>query len=63
MSLSKLLYGPNLRLTALDRADVPAMIRWQDNPELARLLDSSPAYPKTEDVLTFGHQFASEAQP
>ena len=51
MSLSKLLYSPNIRLTALGRDDLPTMIRWYHNPEFARLLDSSPAYPKTEDML------------
>ncbi|MDP6454839.1 MAG: GNAT family protein [SAR202 cluster bacterium] len=51
MSLSKLLYGPSIRLTALTRDDVPTMIRWHHDSEFARLFDSNPAYPKTEDML------------
>ena len=51
MSLSKLLYGPNIRLAALTSDDRPTMIRWSHDSEFARLLDSNPAYPKTESML------------
>ena len=64
MSLSKFLYGPKIRLTALARDGLPTMVRWYHDPEFARLLDSSPAYPKTEDMLTQwleGRQKASDA--
>jgi len=51
MSLSKLLYGPNIRITALTNDDRPTMIRWSHDSEFARLLDSNPACPKTESML------------
>ncbi|HAC19124.1 MAG TPA: hypothetical protein DCF78_11190 [Dehalococcoidia bacterium] len=31
--------------------DLPTMIRWSHDSEFARLLDSNPAYPKTESML------------
>ena len=59
MSLSKLLYGPNIRITALTNDDRPTMIRWSHDSEFARLLDSNPAYPKTESMSA---QWLEESQ-
>ena len=48
---SNLLRGERLWLTALGRADAPVMARWEYDSDYLRLMDSSPAHPRTEDEI------------
>jgi RimJ/RimL family protein N-acetyltransferase len=46
-----LLRGEKVWLTALDRNAVPIIARWEQDIEFLRLLDASPARPRTEDEI------------
>jgi RimJ/RimL family protein N-acetyltransferase len=46
-----LLRGERIWLTALNRADAAVMARWEYDNEYLRLMDSSPARPRTEDEI------------
>ena len=46
-----LLRGQSVWLTALDRSTVPIIARWEQDIEFLRLLDSSPAHPRTEEEI------------
>jgi RimJ/RimL family protein N-acetyltransferase len=47
----QLLRGQTVWLTSLDRNAVPVIARWEQDIEFLRLLDSSPARPRTEDEI------------
>lgn len=51
MTISALLEGNHVRLSALSPADTAAITRWQHDSEYLRLLDAHPAYPKTEQQI------------
>lgn len=46
-----LLRGERIWLTALNRADAAVMARWEYDNEYLRLMDSSPARPRSEDEI------------
>lgn len=48
---ANLLRGDRIWLTALNRADAPVMARWEYDNEYLRLMDSSPAHPRSEDEI------------
>ncbi len=49
---SNLWNSPRMRLTAVTINDLPAIARWYEDAEFARMLDARPAHPQTEEVLT-----------
>ena len=51
MSLSNLLHGTKVRLTALTSADLPTIARWHENGKYLRLFDALPARPKSQAEL------------
>jgi RimJ/RimL family protein N-acetyltransferase len=51
MDAIDLFRGTRIRLTALNRDDLPVLVRWHQDAEFLRLYDSRPAYPKTEAAL------------
>jgi len=51
MISSNLLYGTNVRLTALTPNDLATIARWYQNADFLRMFDVLPAYPKTEETL------------
>jgi RimJ/RimL family protein N-acetyltransferase len=51
MQNPNLLRGSRLWLTALNRSDAPIIARWEYDNEFLRLLDSSPAHPRSEDEI------------
>ena len=48
---SNLLRGERLWLTSLGRADAAVMARWEYDSEYLRLMDSSPARPRSEEEI------------
>lgn len=48
---SNLLRGERLWLTALSRADAATMARWEYDSEYLRMMDSSPARPRSEEEI------------
>jgi RimJ/RimL family protein N-acetyltransferase len=46
--LTNLLVGHKVRLTALDKKDIPTLMRWHQDTAYLRLQDSRPALPRTE---------------
>jgi hypothetical protein len=46
-----LLRGERIWLAALSRADAAVMARWEYDSEYLRLIDTSPARPRTEDEI------------
>jgi len=46
-----LLRGERVWLTALERADAATMARWEYDTEYLRLLDASPAQPRSEEMI------------
>ena len=48
MTLSPLLTGENLRLTALTRDDIPMITRWYQDADFMRLYDATPARPRDD---------------
>ena len=48
MTLTPLLNGNRVRLTALSSTDTDTITHWQQDNEYLRLLDAKPAYPKNE---------------
>jgi RimJ/RimL family protein N-acetyltransferase len=48
---TKLLFGPNVRLTALGLHDLPLLVQWYQDAEFLRLLDAVPAAPRSEGAL------------
>ncbi len=51
MYTADLLRGRKTRLTALVAADLAVIARWYQDANFMRLLDATPAYPKTEAAL------------
>jgi RimJ/RimL family protein N-acetyltransferase len=51
MTLPSLFHGERVKLTALKPEDAPVMLHWYENGEFARLWDSRPARPSTENQL------------
>lgn len=51
MILSNLLRGEKVYLSALTRADAPALARWQTNSEYSRMADTDPARPLTPEAM------------
>jgi RimJ/RimL family protein N-acetyltransferase len=51
MTLSGLLEGTQVRLTALSPVDSPVIARWQLDIDYLRLLDANPAFPKNESQI------------
>jgi RimJ/RimL family protein N-acetyltransferase len=51
MAETKLLVGPQLRLTAMMPADLPTLARWYGDTEFLRQFDATPAAPRTERTL------------
>ena len=51
MSTSELFHNGNVCLTALTRDDAATIARWQMDSEFMRLLDSIPAYPRSEAYI------------
>jgi len=52
MSISHLLRGTRVRLTALTPDDLSTMARWHEDVEFLRLYDARPAHPKSEAELS-----------
>lgn len=48
---ANLLRGERVWLTALSRADAAVMARWEYDSEYLRLMDSSPAHPRSEEEI------------
>lgn len=48
---SNLLRGERVWLSALSRADAAVVARWENDSEYLRLMDSSPARPRSEDEI------------
>jgi RimJ/RimL family protein N-acetyltransferase len=46
-----LFYGPRVRLTALKPEDAEAWARWYEDVEFARMFDSTPAFPRSQNRL------------
>lgn len=51
MAFTPLLSGSKIRLTSMTQNDLPAMVRWHQDPEFLRLLDTRPAAPQAEGWL------------
>jgi RimJ/RimL family protein N-acetyltransferase len=51
MLQTNLLRGDRVRLTAVDKGDLPTMAQWWADGDFLRLYDAVPAYPKTEAQL------------
>ncbi|OQY22846.1 MAG: GNAT family N-acetyltransferase [Anaerolineaceae bacterium 4572_32.2] len=51
MTISKLLCGDRVRLTALNTSDLPTLVHWFEDAEFMRLYDARPARPKSEAEL------------
>ena len=49
---TNILRGDNIRLTAVNKDDLPAIHRWYEDAGFARLFDAAPAAPKNETQLT-----------
>ncbi|WP_164670825.1 GNAT family N-acetyltransferase [Virgibacillus doumboii] len=47
----KLLTGSKTRLTRFKEADLPVLEQWYQDEEFMRLMDTSPAFPKTVEEL------------
>lgn len=45
---TSLFNGPRIRLTALRPDDVQTWVRWHEDAEFGRMLDSNPAYPRSQ---------------
>jgi len=52
MTISRLLRGDRVRLTALNTRDLPTLVHWFEDAEFMRLYDTRPACPKSEAELT-----------
>ncbi len=59
---SQLLRGERVWLTALSRADVPVIARWEYDSEYLRLMDASPARPRSEDEIARWLESVSKSQ-
>jgi len=59
---SNLLSGQKVRLTALNKEDLPTYQRWFSNTEFLRLLSSDPAMPKTLENETDWYESASKSK-
>ncbi len=51
MNLQTLLRGTRVQLTALTQDDLPAIAAWYQDTEFMRLLDATPAHPKSAESL------------
>lgn len=51
MKLQTLLRGTRVQLTALAQDDLPTIAAWYQDTEFMRLLDATPAHPKTAESL------------
>ncbi len=51
MNLQTLLRGTRVQLTALTQDDLPIVAAWYQDTEFMRLLDATPAHPKTAESL------------
>jgi RimJ/RimL family protein N-acetyltransferase len=51
MALSRLFYGPRIRLTSPVIGDGRIMAEWYQDSDFSRHLDALPAYPKTETEI------------
>jgi len=49
---SNLLHGERVRLTALNKQDIPTLLRWEEDSVYLRLLNSGLARPRTEATIT-----------
>ena len=49
--LANLLTGQKVRLTALDKKDVPTLVRWHEDTAYMRLQDSRPALPRSATCI------------
>lgn len=57
MTLSPLLVGERIRLTAVRHEDTNVLTRWYEDTTFVRLLDGTPAYPRTDSqVSRFLHE-------
>jgi RimJ/RimL family protein N-acetyltransferase len=52
MAITRLLVGERIRLTAVRPEDTAVMTRWFEDTEFVRLLDSDPAFPRTEAQIS-----------
>jgi RimJ/RimL family protein N-acetyltransferase len=52
MTVLNLLSGSRVALTALSNDDAAVLARWQADNEYLRLLDSKPAFPKNEAMMS-----------
>ncbi len=52
MTISNLLRGGRIRLTALNASDLPTLVHWFEDAEFMRLYDARPARPRSEAELT-----------
>ncbi len=52
MPISRLLVGERVRLTAIRPEDIAVVARWYEDSEYVRLLDGTPAYPRTEAQIS-----------
>jgi RimJ/RimL family protein N-acetyltransferase len=46
-----MLRGRTIRLTALSKRDISTLVQWDEDAGFLRLLDSSPARPRTEEAI------------
>jgi len=46
---TSLFYGPRIRLTALRPDDLQTWMRWHEDAEFGRMLDSNPAFPRSQN--------------
>lgn len=51
MAMADVLRGERVRLTALDEGDLPRLASWQQDGEYLRLLDATPAHPRSAAQL------------
>lgn len=51
MADNNLFYGERVRLTALRADDTQTVMGWYDDGDFARMFDSSPAYPRSEQSI------------
>lgn len=49
MPLMHLFRGKRIRLTSLNRTDIPTLTRWYQDGDFLRMFDAVPAYPETEE--------------
>lgn len=49
--LSNLLRGERIRLTALNKKDIPTLVRWEEDTTFLRLFNSNLARPRTEAAI------------